>query len=329
MQHTLAQTRGQRAMPETVYGGRHLRTELPLPVPDRGTPPADAGRGLSVRVAGAPYPEPDPAAWVHDWEEEDGSVSLSLARMPDGFLLRVPGEADFLVSDDAHEVTVRSHGDHPDPATLAHLLLDQILPRMLAHQGHLVLHAAAVARGGAAVLLAGGSGAGKSTLAAALLRRGWTVLSDDAVAVEWQGARPVAVPTYPGLRLNPDALHLLPDRARSTGPMAHYSDKVRVTIPGETSPAAALSAIFLLDTGEADDGGAEPSARRVPPAEACMALIRNSFQLDLADRTRQERHLGLASTLADQIPVFALRYPRDFADMDRVCAALTHAVEGV
>ncbi len=52
------------------------------------------------------------------------------------------------------------------PATLQHLLFDQILPRLIAHAGRLVLHASAVGASAGAILFLGGTGQGKSTLAA-------------------------------------------------------------------------------------------------------------------------------------------------------------------
>ena len=215
-----------------------------------------------------------------------------------------------------------------DADTLSHLLLDQVLPRALAHQGHFVLHAAAVASDDGAVLLVGGSGAGKSTLAAALLKRGWKVLSDDAVVVESRGSRPVAVPTYPGLRLNPDALHLLPHGVAATGPMAHYSDKVRVALPAAEGPEVTLDAICLLAADGDHDVGAPPRVRRVSPAEATLALIRNSFQLDVADLERQARQLELAAAITDKTPVLTLDHARSFASLPEVCESMSRAVRG-
>lgn len=49
--------------------------------------------------------------------------------------------------------------------------------------GFVTLHAAAVARGDRLVLLAGESGAGKTTVTLALLRAGWSYLSDDLAPV--------------------------------------------------------------------------------------------------------------------------------------------------
>jgi hypothetical protein len=48
----------------------------------------------------------------------------------------------------------------------------------------LVLHAACAARRGRAVALVGDSGAGKSSLVAALVRAGWTYLSDEAIGID-------------------------------------------------------------------------------------------------------------------------------------------------
>jgi HprK-related kinase A len=48
----------------------------------------------------------------------------------------------------------------------------------------LVIHAAAVERGGSALLLPGRPGAGKSTLCAALVNAGWRLLSDELAVVD-------------------------------------------------------------------------------------------------------------------------------------------------
>jgi energy-coupling factor transporter ATP-binding protein EcfA2 len=52
------------------------------------------------------------------------------------------------------------------------------------NRSHLVLHAAAAARGAAAVLITGPSGAGKSTLAAALTLAGAAYMGDDSLVVD-------------------------------------------------------------------------------------------------------------------------------------------------
>lgn len=66
-------------------------------------------------------------------------------------------------------------------------------------QRYLVIHAAAVARDGRAALLPGDAGAGKSTLTAALIARGWRLMSDELTLLDMERrellplARPVSL----------------------------------------------------------------------------------------------------------------------------------------
>jgi len=53
----------------------------------------------------------------------------------------------------------------------------------------LVLHAASVARAGRAMILPAPPGSGKSTLCAALVHRGWRLLSDELTLVDYDGSR--------------------------------------------------------------------------------------------------------------------------------------------
>jgi hypothetical protein len=94
--------------------------------------------------------------------------------------------------------------------------------------------------------------------------------------------------------------------------MAHYSPKRHLPI-GETVEEAPLAALFVL--GEPAD---EVSARRLPPAEACMTLIANSFALDPTDRQRAGDKLRKVADLVAGVPVWELRYERDYARLPEV-----------
>jgi len=54
----------------------------------------------------------------------------------------------------------------------------------LGERRHLLLHAAAIERGGKALILPGESGSGKSTLAALLGEQGWRLMSDEFVMID-------------------------------------------------------------------------------------------------------------------------------------------------
>jgi hypothetical protein len=65
----------------------------------------------------------------------------------------------------------------------AYYLVGPILAFVLRRRGALLLHGSSVAMGKAAVTFLGPSGAGKSTLAAALAKRGFSLLADDLMII--------------------------------------------------------------------------------------------------------------------------------------------------
>jgi hypothetical protein len=124
-----------------------------------------------------------PRRWFHRQRQPDGRRWLSFARYPGGYLLRFIGLADFDVRPAARQI----HGYRTPvtpPHTFNHLLLDQVLPLAAGGPHRLALHASVVDVDGRAVAFLGASRQGKSTLAAALARRGHTLLSDDCCAAE-------------------------------------------------------------------------------------------------------------------------------------------------
>lgn len=93
-------------------------------------------------------------------------------------------------------------------------LLGVIFGALCHQRRELIFHAACVEVDGRAVLLIGPSGAGKSTTAAALMQRGFRILSDDIIVVRTT-PEPVAVPTIARCKLwqdSVDALTVTPDR---------------------------------------------------------------------------------------------------------------------
>lgn len=89
-----------------------------------------------------------------------------------------------------------------------HLLLDQVLPLVLARRGHLVLHGALISLAGRGVVLVGASGAGKSTLSAFAWTRGWSVGGDDGTVLSTTQP-PRGEPTYATVRLTDEGAALL------------------------------------------------------------------------------------------------------------------------
>jgi energy-coupling factor transporter ATP-binding protein EcfA2 len=207
-------------------------------------------------------------------------------------------------------------------STIDHFLADQVFPRVLSQKDALVLHAAAIGDSGGAFLLLGSSGSGKSTLAASFQRCGESLMGDDAVIVAPVAGGATARAVYPSLRLFPDSIEALFAAPVATSAMAHYSSKQRIDVDANLEETGTLpvKAMFVLGPDTAI------GLRRLAVAEACMAIIANSFALDPADADQAARRLAQASRLANQLPAFAISYPRQFESLPAVRAAILGAV---
>lgn len=265
-----------------------------------------------------------PVDWNHDWLDPAGRVTLTGARRGDRWFLRFPGIAEARLDADGIALW-REPGASLE--SVRHALIDQILPRVLAHQGHLMLHGGAVAStDDACVVLLGDSGRGKSTLSAALAARGGCLLTDDCLRVDLERGSARAVASYPGLRLLPDSLAALyGSQAPATSAVAHYTDKRRLAAGATVPPTPPIGAIFVLEPpGPEREIRIEP----LPPQRACIELVRNAFQFDLGDMARLQAQLALAARVARDVPVFALSYPRDYALLPRVAERVHAQIAG-
>lgn len=304
------------------YAGRSLASSLPLP--ELG-PASTAAAELRIDLVPMPRcTERQDIEWRHDFVDPGYGTTLTCARTASGHLLEFPDVATIGVSagGDVHV----SAWPGASIESVRHVLLDQALPRILAQRGDFLLHGAAIrANNGRTLLILGESGRGKSTLASAFTCAGAEVLTDDCLRIEPSADAVDILPTYPGLRLWPDSLaRLFPDAASRSTPMAHYSDKRRLSL-GDASASSApisLDAIFVLAPPEGSD---TISLAPLSMQQACLALVSNTFQLDLKDAANVERLLAQAAQVAARVPVRALTYPRDYARLPEVVAQLSDA----
>lgn len=215
-----------------------------------------------------------------------------------------------------------------DNATLEHLLVDQVLPRLLAHEGNLLIHASALDINGSCALFMGPSGWGKSTLAGLLQRHGHSVLSDDCVLLDADGERFRAVPTYPSLRLYADSLAALSLGGASTAAVASYSEKRRLPMPAPSAEAASpVTALYLL--GDPEAAGETIDITPLGPAETCKALLRHSFRLDLSDRAANILQFALCGAAARSLPAFRIDYARDFTQADELVRRISSHLDAI
>jgi len=296
------------------YAGLILSAGFPLP-----ELPLATGRPTVTVTMGCRRRLDEIHDWRHTWRQPGGGEWMRVARRAGGFLVQFPRLVEF-------EVTRRAIACSPRVGvplrTVRHLLLDQLLPAMIAARGRTVLHASAVAIDGRAIGFTGLAGAGKSTIAAALSRLGGVTLTDDALVVDVKRGAAVATPAYPGLRLWPGSESVLgaaPATRRTR--VSHYNAKERwvgVAVPFR-SRRMRLDALYVLARGRTL--AISPLSRQ----QAMMTLVEFSMMMDASDRAAVRRGFERASVLAEHLPVYRLAFPRGARALHTACAALrTH-----
>lgn len=295
------------------FGDLLIDSEVALPA----LSPSAGVAECFVRVDSATAPDEQ---WDHHWRAPDGAAVLSCARDGDAYRLGVPGLASFLIDASGREITCRPERDLPAD-TLEHLVIDQVLPRVLAHRGRLVLHAGCVATPEGAIALLGDSGAGKSTLCAALARAGHDLVGDDGIVARGAAGGGFEVfATYPGLRLFADPLASLFGHLPRCSPLAHYSSKRRLA--GLEAGLAFATACVPLRALYVLDAGPEIGTSPVTGTQAFTEVLRASYQLHLGDAERSRRLFDSIAALIEAVPVRRLTYPRELSRLAAVCDAV-------
>jgi hypothetical protein len=295
--------------------------EFPLPgLPEVGSAQAD----IQVRL-GSGAPDEAPYEWFHSWRQEDDNLVLACARCigesgARQYLLRFPELADFEIIGDSI-ICFPGAGCRQD--SLRHLLLDQVIPRVWASMGHLIVHASSVRfTDGRVVAFVGESGWGKSTLAAALVARGHLLISDDSVCLRVFEGGVQLVPSYTGLRLNDDSIGKLGMANHDWVAVSHYSDKRRFeSVGSESLGPHHLNTLYVM---EEPGPGQSISIGTLPGADLLTRLIKRSFLLDIRDGDSAIRQMGEAGDVLRAVPnVRTLSYCRDYGQLSALCDKLT------
>lgn len=206
-----------------------------------------------------------------------------------------------------------------------HLLLDHILPLVLAQSGALVVHGGVISWDGVGAVLLGSSGDGKSTLTAFAWQHGWVVGGDDG-AVLTSGPPPSAEPTYPTVRLTNESASLLGIDTDAGSPVA---GKIRLADdhlhPFSGAPVP-LGVIAIVVPGDERD-----TARfdLVEGVEAHAQLFGSTFHADLRTRRLLPRIVDDLGQIIDATSVGRLVVPRGRAGLEAAEGVLRARLEAL
>lgn len=232
-----------------------------------------------------------------------------------------PGVAgDFLLSSEGEAVFHLSAGRDrllcapllANGAGWLRFLLDTTLVSTALLRGCTAVHASAVAGPAGAVVFLGPAGAGKTTIAAELVRRGYSLVSDDVVVIEGAGEDAVVSP-------GPALMNLPASSFWSAGSLGRvlgsFDEELWTEIDSRVDSPVPLAALVLIDRDA--DG---PSSCRPTDASA-LDLLPHARGFNFERRSEVEAFERM-SELAASTPVYRLA-----ADASRVGVELADAAE--
>jgi len=243
--------------------------------------------------------------------------------------LRWRGLFEFLVSPDGRRIAFR-HLSRATHESFGVYLLGQVLSFSLLARGAETLHGTVVSIEGQGIALLGDCGDGKSTLGAALLARGFPIVTDDLIALERRGQNWLVHPGAPRLKLFPPVARALLGASVGAARMNHLTPKLVLPLAdgaGSTPNAVPLRAMYVLTAP--DDPGSratKPRLSRVDGSAAFLQIVRSVFNLQVLTPQRFETQFAFAASMAATVPVKRLHYPRRLRCLPAVCDAVLRDV---
>ena len=235
--------------------------------------------------------------------------------------------AEFIAEDVARITTDGSgseilveHDPSANPVTLAHLVVDQAVPRALSERGLMVLHATGVVVDGLGLGFLGATGTGKSTLAMSFVVDGAELVADDCLAMRQADNRIDALPSYGSGRLRPDSLEALRLTEQS---LPGSPGKRRIVTRGESSPRS-MTALFVLRRDPAAQG---PVVVRLSETQALWSVTQHSFASQGLRSETALAAMALLTPLVRRLAVYDLSYGSGFDALASVRGEVLRVVQ--
>jgi len=291
--------------------GLRIDSDIPLPELGDGTRP-DGDADLTVVRCGEAEPE---------WAEGGGGGRLYAAEGIVSF--RVPQTAAFRITN-GNRIEVHAYSG-ADEDRIRLYVLGTCMGALLLQRRILPLHGSVVARDGRAYAIVGESGAGKSTLSAALLERGFRLVTDDVAAIVFdERGTPLVMPAYPQQKLWQDSLDRLQIAGSGLRPLFERETKYAVPADGAFWPEP-VPLVHICELVHSD--GQTPELQPIAKLERCYTLYRHTFRRSLIVPSGLAAwHFETAVKLAEKTGMYRLMRPaKVFAARESARLIETHA----
>lgn len=235
------------------------------------------------------------------------------------FLLTVPNVARFLLENGNRIVFAPESEANAEDVPI--FILGTVFGILLHQREQIVLHASAIEVNGRAVVFCGASGAGKSTIAAALVQRGYRLITDDICAISLSGkSAPMVHPDGRQLKLWAQAIEKLGFEDMRSGPVRRSLEKFYIEAQDATTAALPVAAVYILGEARAPH---RLAIERTNVVDGTVLLGASAYRPLLVTRLQQkQQYFFAAARIANYSGVFLLKRPFDFAAMPDVISCL-------
>jgi len=219
---------------------------------------------------------------------------------------RVPQTAAFRITDGRRIEVYAGPGADEDRIRL--YVLGTCMGAALLQRRILPLHGSVVTRNGRAYAIVGDSGAGKSTLSAALIERGFRLVTDDVAAIVFdERGTPLVMPAYPQQKLWQESLNRLQIAGSGLRPLFERETKFAVSADGAFWPEP-VPLVHIYELVQSD--GLKPALLPIVRLERCFTLYRHTFRRSLIVPSGLAAwHFETSARLAEKTGMYRLLRP--------------------
>jgi hypothetical protein len=236
------------------------------------------------------------------WDGLDGKQK-NYAFEDHQFLFEIPDTAIYCIREGNKIIVSPMAGSDEDLVRL--YLLGSCMGAILMQRRILPLHGSSVVINGKAYAFVGESGAGKSTLAATLLNQGFSLLSDDVIALSFTDeGTPIVTPSYPQQKLWQNSIERLGMQTNDYVPLYQEINKYAIPVSNRFhSGSFPLAGVFELVITED-----EVSIVPIKKLERFPVLFRHTYRNFLVPFLKLEQwHFNMSAKIINQIDVYQIR----------------------
>lgn len=267
--------------------------------------------------------------YATDRKNERGDNLFSIFQMDGYHVLHYAGVVDFYLWP---EKIVAHLLDTSYDYLVEIMLLGEIFSLWLELRGIPAIHASAVVIDDYAIGFLSSNKGGKSALAAALMEKGYPLLTDDILPIEERNGIFFGRPGYPRMRMWPDEADFFLGGHKDLEIVHPGYSKRRIPVgeKGFGSFCDDLMPIKALYIPQRQDYCTDVGFEPISQKDAFIEMIRHSFSISIVEALGlQVPRMNFFSRLMQQVPVRRIRYPHGLALLHDVAESLLHDAQSL